>query len=641
MSQAIARLEPFVGGRTLTADQGQAWYEAARGVLDRLPAEQRRIWIERAEGLLKDLKAHQFAVLSTVFITGFQQRLTAFGQALHGYLDGNADLNEIEAAFAEVLRHSECESNRERIERLEMAVKLARRLGSAVHQKPPTVGGAIDTHLMDGVFVDWARRYLLGGDPVDGLANAFGRLYQRIREIREPQNRVFAERLKAWNKAPTPEQGFLPIEQFLDKVVADLAAKEPVLIIVIDGMDGSIFAELSEDLRWRGWVRWADSAGVGSGCLLSALPTVTEFSRTALLTGRVASGSSGTEKSGFANHNALRLVSRPLQPPLLFHKGDLTDAAAQGLSAIVRESIVSPEQRIVGVVINAVDDHLAKSEQLRLKWSVNSFRVLDALLYEARIAGRVVVVTADHGHMLEEDGKRLTGDSEERWRSYGEPLAEQEMVFEGPRIRAATGKERVVLLWSEATRYCQKKNGYHGGATPQEVVVPLGVFLSVGQELGEWQPVAEYVPEWWLTSVATSPEAPRPAKKMGKRPPAKTKGQGSLFETLEREDEIPPSEWIQALLNSEVCAAQRRLAGRQAPPSETVRQVLATLEGRHGRVPRRMLAQVIQEPEFRLRGILVGLQRLLNVDGYQVLSVEEGTETVSLDIDLLKKQFQI
>ena len=130
-------------------------------------------------------------------------------------------------------------------------------------------------------------------------------------------------------------------------------------------------------------------------------------------------------------------------------------------------------------------------------------------------------------------------------------------------------------------------------------------------------------------------------KKGRKKAPIPPKGQASLFETVEREVEGRVSAWIQQLVNSEVFAAQQRLAGRLAPPSKTVHEVLATLEARRSRVPKRILAQAIQAPEFRLRGILAGLQRVLNVDGYQVLSVEEETETVFLDIELLKKQFQL
>ncbi|MEA3410188.1 MAG: BREX-2 system phosphatase PglZ [Pseudomonadota bacterium] len=641
LSQAIARLEPLVGGHTLTGGQGQAWYQAARGILDGLPADRRQRRVERAERLLGDLRANRYAGLSTVFLTGFQQRLAAFGKALSGVLDGKTRIDGMETALEAVRRHDEAGRHPERAERLEMALRLVRRLEIPGHRTSPTLGEAVEAHLADGAFVDWARRTLLGGDPVEGLARGFGRLYRRVREDRETLNRIFAERLADWNGAPGPGKGFLPIEAFLDEVVAAVASEGPVLVVVIDGMDGGVFEELSEDLRHRGWVRWATPAGVGAGGLLSALPSMTAYSRTALLTGRMASGSARNEKSGFANHPALRSVSRPAKPPVLFHKGELTDAAAGGLSPAVRGPVADAERRIVGVVINAVDDHLAKSEQMRLEWTVESFRVLDALLYEARVAGRAVVLTADHGHVLEEDGRQIEGGEEERWRACGGPLSGQEMVFEGPRIKAATGMERVVLPWSEAVRYSGKKNGYHGGATPQEVVVPLGIFLGVGREPEGWRPLAESVPEWWLASAPAEVEAPRRRRKGGKRASSVPEAQGNLFETPEREAGAPASAWIRQLVDSEVYAAQLRLAGRLAPPTEVVREVLATLEARRDRVPGRVLAQAIQAPAFRLRGILAGLQRLLNVDGYQVLSVEEGTETVLLDRELLRKQFQL
>jgi len=55
---------------------------------------------------------------------------------------------------------------------------------------------------------------------------------------------------------------------------------------------------------------------------------------------------------------------------------------------------------------------------------------------------------------------------------------------------------------------------------------------------------------------------------------------------------------------------------------------------------RHLLMQALGEPEFRLQGILVGLQRLLNVDGYQVIAVDAISGTVALNRQLLKKQFQ-
>jgi hypothetical protein len=43
-------------------------------------------------------------------------------------------------------------------------------------------------------------------------------------------------------------------------------------------------------------------------------------------------------------------------------------------------------------------------------------------------------------------------------------------------------------------------------------------------------------------------------------------------------------------------------------------------------------------PQFRIDGFLSNFERVLNVDGYPVVSVDDS-ETVRLDIDLLKKQF--
>ena len=56
---------------------------------------------------------------------------------------------------------------------------------------------------------------------------------------------------------------------------------------------------------------------------------------------------------------------------------------------------------IVGVVINAVDDNLLKGEQIDTRWSRDEIKVLPALLHEARMARRLVVLLSDHGHVLD------------------------------------------------------------------------------------------------------------------------------------------------------------------------------------------------------------------------------------------------
>jgi hypothetical protein len=376
--------------------------------------------------------------------------------------------------------------------------------------------------------------------------------------------------------------------------------------------------------------------------LLSTVPSVTAMARTSLCSGKLTHGTSAAEKQNFAAHAALRAVSRSAYPPVLFHKGELLEGEGAGLSLLVRQALRHEQQRVVGVVVNAIDDHLAKSEQLRLSWTLDQFQHLDALLYEAQVAQRAVVVTSDHGYVLEAGSKRLAGSTEERWRPYDDRLAAEELVFEGPRVPQVTGRERIIVPWSEAVRYSQKKQGYHGGATLQEVLVPLAVLVPQYRTLAGWEALPDRAPAWWSQGELPPAEvSPMPAGTTRRARPATTT-QGALFaEAAGRSAETARADWIAHLLCSPVFAGQRRVAGRRAPDDQCVRALLATLEAHHDRLARRVLEQVLGAPAFRLRGILAGVQRLLNVDGYQVLTVDDISGTVTLNRQLLNTQFQL
>jgi hypothetical protein len=292
--------------------------------------------------------------------------------------------------------------------------------------------------------------------------------------------------------------------------------------------------------------------------------------------------------------------------------------------------------------VNAVDDHLAKSDQLRLAWTIEQFYYLDALIYEAQLAQRAVVITSDHGHILETGSRRLAGSAEERWRPYHDQLAAEELVFEGPRVQHVTGVERIIAPWSEMVRYSQKKQGYHGGATPQEVLVPLAVLVPQHRTLAGWEALPASEPVWW-SQRALPGAAMRalPARTSHRAGPA-TGAQRTLFADRHgRGTDTPPQDWIERLLSSPIFAAQRRVAGRRAPDDQLVRALLAALETHHGRMARRVLVQVLGAPEFRLRGILTGVQRLLNVDGYQVIALDDISDIVTLNHQLLNTQFQL
>jgi len=191
----------------------------------------------------------------------------------------------------------------------------------------------------------------------------------------------------------------------------------------------------------------------------------------------------------------------------VFHKGEIVEAGAAGISETVREALQNAHQKVVGVVLNAVDDHLAKSEQLRFSWSIGQFQYLDALLYEARLARRAIVLTSDHGHVLEDGARQLRRGTEERWRAFEAPLATAEMVFAGPRVEGVTGMPRLIALWSETARYSGRSRAITAGQPPGSVGATGRVDAPTCQHYG-WEALPEHEPAWWNRAESARRETP-------------------------------------------------------------------------------------------------------------------------------------
>src|SRR5262249_45106799 len=139
--------------------------------------------------------------------------------------------------------------------------------------------------------------------------------------------------------------------------------------------------------------------------------SATNFSRASLLCGTLVCGAQNMEKRCFQEHSDLRAGKA-----VLFHKDEVGSSGAD-LSEALRLAVGKADPKIVGVVLNVIDDSLGGPEQLSIQWNLRSIAVLQALLSEARIAGRVVVLASDHGHVLDH-GSRLSrkADSADRWR---------------------------------------------------------------------------------------------------------------------------------------------------------------------------------------------------------------------------------
>lgn len=649
LGQAAIRLERFVNDRHVGVAEGRAWAHAAEQAVRAAGPESNRALLDRADTLLRELRVVEFAHLCDLLPAALDQRMQGFALALSAHVaePSRASLAQVERQADRALRHTLMATQQPRRERVEMARRLARWLMNG-NPSLSSLQVAVAWQADHGAFVDWARFRLLGGDELPELSQAYSACREAVIARRNAFDQSFAQVLAQWNaQAPAPEGRVIPLESVLEQVLAPIAAAHPTLLLVMDGLSTSIFRELFARMASLGWAEMvpADLGQPLAG--VAALPTITEVSRASLLCGRLTLGAAPQEKAGFATNTALLAHSRANAPPRLFHKGDLADAT--NLAPDVRAAIASLQQRVVGVVYNAVDDHLSGPDQLHQRWALEDLRLLLPLLREAREARRVVVITADHGHLLEDGTTQLVGGESDRWRPGKNASTLDELAVSGGRVVTPDGANAVVCLWGESTRYAGRKNGYHGGLSPQEVTVPLSVIVPLGLNLAGWTPAPPAQPEWWELPLMPKAAAPQAASASAPRAtrakPSAQQGQPQLFEPGDLPPPAPsappPDDWIGALLGSAIYVSQRQLAARVAPPDDQMRLLLTSLSERGGKLSRAALAHRLSLSEMRMGGLLSAARRLLNVDQASVLTVDETAGTIELNLALLHQQFRL
>jgi len=631
----------FLGGHAVSAAAGRQWADAAELVVTGLTGSHgagevhRRL--DRADTLAGELDLGDRVEASRHLPGSFERRLARLAQALEAVAaaPGEAAPADLEPAIQSVTDHAQAAVLRGRYDAALMATRLARWLAAPAPAPAATLAEAIDRYTHDTAFADRARRHLLRGDQAPVLSAAYGALARQARARREAESQRFAGLLQAWLKAPPQDDPTLTVEAVLDRVVAPLARQRPVLLLVLDGLSLPVFVELLPPLLDQGWNELWPAGAERRPAALAALPTITAVSRASLLTGRPVRGAQPLEKTAFAGHAGLRVAYKTRKAPRLWHKGDLTGPDGPGLAADLRATLADPADRVVGVVYNAIDDHLAGSDQLHQTWAPDVLPPLPALLHEARAAGRVVILTADHGHVLDEATvlRAQDGDGGDRWRPADAPPGDGEVLLQGARVLAPDGSDRVVAAWSEAVRHAGKKTGYHGGAAPQEAIVPACVLSPVAEDLDGWHLAPPVEPGWWHGGEP----APAPRRPAPRPPRPRDDRQPGLFDAPR--PATPPAGWIDRLLASRTYDVQRRMAGARSVGDEQVRALLAALAERDGLWPFAALAQRLGDPPFRLNGRLAQVRRLLNVDGYPVLTVDDPANTVTLNRDLLEVQF--
>jgi hypothetical protein len=272
------------------------------------------------------------------------------------------------------------------------------------------------------------------------------------------------------------------------------------------------------------------------------------------------------------------------------------------------------------------DDLLSGSEQTTESWSLNRLSLLQAILAEAANANCIVVIVSDHGHIIEQGTTRLVeNEASERWR-IGLPNVFGEIAVSGPRVLVGKG-DRCPHFGKRSLR----------STIPQWVPRwpdASGVFGPVvvysQSELGaNWTQVPSDRPVWWdLEEVpAPSSKSRPPSGKLSGRP------QATLFEDQRH--------WIDHLLESALFKDQIASTGGWMKP-EQVEKLLRVLEAAPGqRILKQAFASQLQINAVRVSTNVAMLQRVLNLDGYPVLALDETTGYISLNQDLLKKQFDL
>jgi hypothetical protein len=648
LKNAAIRIEKYTNNKPIPDSLRQKWYEAAYNAYQKLIETNQKNTIAkiqtRLDNILKETGIKDYAFLSSVSQLGFEQRLVQFAKAVTEQLKSkkSPDFKSLGQLLTFSEAHLSAARSPRRVDRMKMAFRLLKWLSvENKNQKeaPKAFFNHSENYLKDGGFVDRARDALSIGDECKELSQAYKNLIKQVQAIRETQNKDFAESLKKWTESGSESDALIKVEDFLKTILAPIAKHHRLLFIVLDGMNVSVFSELKDDLIWNdAWIEIVPECWEYPKPVIAALPTITETSRRSLIFGKLTASPKDDECKGFENNPALKEATGAT-PPKLFLKGEIS-SSEKHLSETLRNEIYSTRRKVVGTVVNAIDDSLYSNDQMSLSWRIEDIPILSQLLYAAREAGRIVIITSDHGHILDYHTKLYNYESGERWRPDDGNINDGEILIQGSRVlQPKSGK--MIAPYNETIRYGKKKNGYHGGVSPQEVVIPFTIVKWQQIEKG-WQGVPYYLPEWWdIRTDEPMPSAKESIVKRQKAPKTPESGQQFLFQEPQADELVESDSWIYDLLNSSVLDNQKKLCGRAVLSDELIYNFIKTVFDHGGTIIQSTLAQAIGETPMRMRGIISVMQRILNVDGYAVLTFDSASSTIKINKQLLKTQFKL
>jgi hypothetical protein len=647
--------ERFLGRQAPGEATLRAFGEAAESLTLRWSenghADDAQAMCDRAEQILRELGVADLPGDSKVLDAGLDARITALADLIATALPAPrpADLTAAEAALGRLHEHRRSGARAAEVEAGVAAVRLARWLATA-DAAPATVAEGALRQVRCWAWADRALALIKTADTTrtPRVRAAYAALYEAVREQRAGLDEAFAQRLASWSPVAGPTDDLLLAENLLERIARPLAERRAPLIIVLDGMSAAVACELAEEITasriWTEAGRHPD----GREGALAVLPSATTFSRTSLLCGQLRAGSQPEERAGFAAFWRGRKSA-------LFHKAGLAAGPGGVLNEDV-QAVIGDAGTVVGVVLNTIDDALRDGREGSTPvWRLDDITYLRELLAAAAGAGRPVILTSDHGHILDQgEGIHPVQSDSARYRQ-GQP-GDGEVLLSGPRVLSAGGT--AVLPWDERIRYAPRKAGYHGGASLAEVIIPVLAFVPAGSPCPKgWtlydNPVL-HEPAWWNPDAASgrpdaaSQAAAMPAgqasraRKPARRPPVQEDALFSASEVGAGEARSGAGAG-QVTLGARVVASERfaaqRAFVRKAPADAAVAAIIDGLSAAGGKLPVTSVAGLAGQAPFRMAGYLAQLGRLLNVDGYPVIGDADGGRTVELNAALLTEQF--
>jgi hypothetical protein len=654
-----------------------------------------RVLFERAEALADDDAVRAALVGSSRLPRGWRLRLDAVGTALAegAKAPSAAVLSSVLAAKKQLEAHASYldEEHDQEVQRAEMAVRLLAWLASDKSALEP---GTVEPPHKDverlgrwyaeqGGFVDWARRVARGGAASE-LDRGVQAVVRAADVLREQYDLRFARALPAWVSASRPAHEVLPIEQVAKRVIAPFLSgheERKLLVLLLDGMAWAQAVEIIESLGERadGWgvAAWHASGrkhklgDARTPVVLAALPTVTEVSRAAFFAGKPmpAGKAHKTEDDPerFRDNKALTPFFAGSEYPRLFLRGEGHEAhgvaSREALTAIAQS-----DQKVVAVVINAIDASLKGDTQHWHPWKAHAVRSLPELLQAAKEHGRSVLLASDHGHVPADrfagSAGPLTGGA--RWRPLereSDPVQPCEVKLAGEGVWSPKGAEAVALLADDTRRYGGGAHaGEHGGATLAEVIAPCVLIHwddpHAAQIDPDRAPQGLALPDWWVFDVTDRVPASATGQEPSPQPKRRRKSDAPSAQLALGVDPAPPvppappaparapSAGVTQVAQPELSATAKALAevpvikALAAAERKELLQAVDYLIAREGIAQLSAFASHLGLPPFRVQGFIARrMQKVLNLDGFQVVTYDQSQ--VRLDKAVLAQQFGV